>query len=213
MTILAVTRRQNIELTGHPPYSPDLAPNDFYLLPSVKNKLRGQTFSSHEEAVDALKMHVLEIPQSEWQKCYKIGFSVCKCIDHHGEYFEKQYSGHKQQPPALPMQWLVVFVRISSRIFLIMPNEIRLNTFFVKLFILLIHHETNYNTKESAPERRGRRAVGIQIVYAKRNTKCEHLFLLDCGPRRVHATLHGLLSPAADSVASYRVRADAVQLS
>ncbi|GBP77204.1 Mariner Mos1 transposase [Eumeta japonica] len=61
---------QKIELTGHPPYNADLAPNEFYLLPSVKNKLRGQRFSSQEEAVDASKIHVLEIPQSEWKKCY-----------------------------------------------------------------------------------------------------------------------------------------------
>ncbi|GBP23539.1 hypothetical protein EVAR_12821_1 [Eumeta japonica] len=48
-----------IESTGHPPYSPDLAPNDLYLLPGVKNKLRGQRLSSLEKAVDAFKMHVL----------------------------------------------------------------------------------------------------------------------------------------------------------
>ncbi|GBP41754.1 hypothetical protein EVAR_33745_1 [Eumeta japonica] len=35
---------QKIELAGHPPYSPNLGPNDFYLFPSVKNKLRGQRF-------------------------------------------------------------------------------------------------------------------------------------------------------------------------
>ncbi|GBO99586.1 hypothetical protein EVAR_40424_1 [Eumeta japonica] len=44
---------QKIELTAHPPYSPDLAPDDFYLFPSVKNKLRGQSISKNEEAVDA----------------------------------------------------------------------------------------------------------------------------------------------------------------
>ncbi|GBP48136.1 hypothetical protein EVAR_74641_1 [Eumeta japonica] len=55
------------ELTGHPPYSSDLTPNNFYLFPSVKNKLRGQRFSSHEEAVDVFEMHMLEIPQSEWK--------------------------------------------------------------------------------------------------------------------------------------------------
>ncbi|GBP42478.1 Mariner Mos1 transposase [Eumeta japonica] len=30
---------QKIELADHPPYSSDLAPKDFYLFPSVKNKL------------------------------------------------------------------------------------------------------------------------------------------------------------------------------
>ncbi|GBP81000.1 hypothetical protein EVAR_68811_1 [Eumeta japonica] len=65
---------QKIELTGHPSYSPDLAPKDFYLFPIAKNKLRGQRFSGREEAVDAFKMHVLEIPQAEWKKCNKNWF-------------------------------------------------------------------------------------------------------------------------------------------
>ncbi|GBP41752.1 Histone-lysine N-methyltransferase SETMAR [Eumeta japonica] len=82
---------QKINLTGHPPYSSDLAPNDFYLFPCVKNKLRGERFSSREEAVDAFKMHVLEIPQSEWKKCYKNWSQRMQmCINHHGEYFEKE---------------------------------------------------------------------------------------------------------------------------
>lgn len=82
---------QNIELMGHPPYSPDLAPNDFFLFPHIKNKLRGQRFSTPEEAVDAFKTHVLELPQSEWKKCFENWFKrMQKCIDLHGEYFEKQ---------------------------------------------------------------------------------------------------------------------------
>ena len=32
---------QNIDLISHSPYSPNLAPNDFFLLPYVKNKMRG----------------------------------------------------------------------------------------------------------------------------------------------------------------------------
>ena len=53
------------DLMSHPPYSPDLAPNDFFLCPYVKNKMRRQRFSTPEEAVDAFRMHVLEILQSE----------------------------------------------------------------------------------------------------------------------------------------------------
>lgn len=82
---------QNIDLMSHPPYSPDLSPNDFFLFPYVKNKLRGQRFSTPEEAVAAFRMHVLEIPQSEWKKCFDNWFKrMQKCIDLHGEYFEKQ---------------------------------------------------------------------------------------------------------------------------
>ena len=82
---------QSIVLMKHPPYSPDLAPNDFFLFPYVKNKLRGHRFSTPEEAVDAFRKHVLEIPHSEWQKCFDNWFKrMQKCIELHGEYFEKQ---------------------------------------------------------------------------------------------------------------------------
>ena len=82
---------QNIDLMTHPPYSPDLAPNYFFLFPYVKNKMKGQRFSTPEEAVDAFRMHILEIPQSEWQKCFDNWFKrMQKCLDLTGEYFEKQ---------------------------------------------------------------------------------------------------------------------------
>ena len=47
--------------------------------------MRGQRFSTAKEAVDAFRMHVLDIPQSEWQKCFKC---MQKCRDLNGEYFE-----------------------------------------------------------------------------------------------------------------------------
>ena len=43
---------QIIDLTSHPQYSPDL---ESY----VKNKMRGQRFSTPEEAVDAFRMYYL----------------------------------------------------------------------------------------------------------------------------------------------------------
>ena len=81
-----------MDLTSHPPYSPDLAPNDIFLFPYIKNKIRGQRFSTPEEAVDAFRMHVSEIPQSEWQKCFDNWFKrMQKCsVDLNGEYFENK---------------------------------------------------------------------------------------------------------------------------
>ena len=66
---------------SHTPYSPDLVPNDFYLFLYVKNKMRGQRFSTPEEAVAAFRMYVLEIPQSECQKCFDNWFkNACKSV-------------------------------------------------------------------------------------------------------------------------------------
>ncbi|CAH1958983.1 unnamed protein product [Acanthoscelides obtectus] len=46
---------ENVELLDHPPYSPDLSPNDLFTFPKIKNRLRGQRFQSPKEAVDAFK--------------------------------------------------------------------------------------------------------------------------------------------------------------
>ncbi|CAH1981761.1 unnamed protein product [Acanthoscelides obtectus] len=46
---------ENVELLDHPPYSPDISPNDFFTFLKIKTRLRGQRFQSPEEAVDAFK--------------------------------------------------------------------------------------------------------------------------------------------------------------
>ena len=76
---------------SHMAYSPDLAPNDFFLFSYVKNTKRGQRVSTPEEAADAFRFHVLEILQSEWQKCFDTWFKrMQKCLDLNAEYFDKQ---------------------------------------------------------------------------------------------------------------------------
>ena len=55
--------------------------------------MRGQRFLTSKELVGAFRMHVLEIPQSEWQKCFDNWFKrmqKCTRIDLNGEYFGKQ---------------------------------------------------------------------------------------------------------------------------
>jgi len=39
------------ELLPHPPYSPDLAPCDFFLFPNMKKWLGGKRFASNEEII------------------------------------------------------------------------------------------------------------------------------------------------------------------
>ncbi|CAH1987924.1 unnamed protein product [Acanthoscelides obtectus] len=82
---------ENMELLDHPPYSPDLSPSDFFTFPKIKNRLRGQRFQSPEEAVDAFKNAVLDLPANEWNKCFENWFERTQmCINLRGEYFEKQ---------------------------------------------------------------------------------------------------------------------------
>jgi transposase len=43
------------EILPHPPYSPDLAPSDFYLFPKMKKHLRGQRFHTSEDVQNEVK--------------------------------------------------------------------------------------------------------------------------------------------------------------
>ncbi|CAH2011084.1 unnamed protein product [Acanthoscelides obtectus] len=82
---------ENVELLDHPPYSPDLSPNGFFTVPEIKNRLCGQRFQSPEEAVDALKNAVSDLPANEWNKCFENWFERMQmCTSLRGEYLEKQ---------------------------------------------------------------------------------------------------------------------------
>jgi hypothetical protein len=41
-------------LAPHPPYSPDLAPSDFFLFGHIKECLKGMVFPSYDELLDAI---------------------------------------------------------------------------------------------------------------------------------------------------------------
>ena len=53
---IAFLSTKNIDLISHSPHSPDLARNDCFLFPYIKNKLRSQRFSTPEKAVYAFRV-------------------------------------------------------------------------------------------------------------------------------------------------------------
>ena len=42
------------EILPHPPYSPDMAPSDFYLFPKLKSHLRGTQYGNNEGVIEAV---------------------------------------------------------------------------------------------------------------------------------------------------------------
>ena len=54
----------------HPPYSPDLAPADFFLSPKLKNSLKGKTFQD----VEAIKKTVMSVLKNIPKEDFKISF-------------------------------------------------------------------------------------------------------------------------------------------
>jgi len=81
--------KNNIPVMGHPPYSPYLAPCDFFLFPKIKSALKGTRFKS----VDAVKTKATQllnsITQDDLQYCFqqwKIRMEWCR--DREGGYIE-----------------------------------------------------------------------------------------------------------------------------
>jgi histone-lysine N-methyltransferase SETMAR len=54
------------ELLEHPPYSPDLAPSDFYVFPNLKIFLAGQRFSSNQEAIAAVERYFVDFTKNHY---------------------------------------------------------------------------------------------------------------------------------------------------
>ena len=52
------------------PYSPDLAPCDFWLFPKLKRSLRGHRFDTIEEIQAESKKALKAIPEIEFNKCF-----------------------------------------------------------------------------------------------------------------------------------------------
>ena len=82
---------KGVQILPHLPYSPDLAPNDFFLFPEAKLKLRGYSFSSPEDAVIDFQEVIDTMPKESWSNCFERWFYRMKlCIQSKGEYFEKR---------------------------------------------------------------------------------------------------------------------------
>ena len=59
-----------------------------HIVLTFPNEIKNERSTFFYEAVDAFRMHVLEIPQSEWQKYFDNWYKCMqKRIDLNGEYF------------------------------------------------------------------------------------------------------------------------------
>jgi hypothetical protein len=73
----------------HPPYSPDLAPADFFLFSKMKMQLKGRHFhsvadiqSKSQKVMDSLTQNDFKAAFQQWQE------RCDRCIAQQGDYFE-----------------------------------------------------------------------------------------------------------------------------
>jgi len=56
------------ELVTHPPYSPDLAPSDYYLFPNLKRGFQRKRFTSNEEVIAETEAYFESLDVSYYRK-------------------------------------------------------------------------------------------------------------------------------------------------
>ncbi len=92
--VLEFLRKKGVEMIPHPPYSPDLASNDFFF-PTLKRSVKGWRFSSTNEIETAVQgglqrtskdgfEEVFEQWQKRWDKCVRLGGEYIKRVRSRG---------------------------------------------------------------------------------------------------------------------------------
>ncbi|GBN93837.1 hypothetical protein AVEN_38499-1 [Araneus ventricosus] len=83
--------RHSVTTLEHPPYSPDLAPADFYLFPRLKMKLKGHRFGDSDEVIENATKQLKELSKNGFLECFEQLYERWKkCVDAGGKYFEGQ---------------------------------------------------------------------------------------------------------------------------
>ena len=62
--------QNEIRRAPQPPYSPDIAPSDFYLFGYLKEKLKGYKFNSKEELLSEIISILEEIPEQKLKEVF-----------------------------------------------------------------------------------------------------------------------------------------------
>jgi len=86
-----------ITVLEHPAYSPDLAPNDFFLYPKIKEILKGRHFDGIDDIRCNTTAALKAIQQNQFQNCFE-GWTRRwhRCIASQGQYFEGDHGGIQQ---------------------------------------------------------------------------------------------------------------------
>uniref|UniRef100_A0A8C4PW97 Transposase n=1 Tax=Eptatretus burgeri TaxID=7764 RepID=A0A8C4PW97_EPTBU len=80
---------RNVPTLEHPPYSPDLAPCDFFLFPKLKGVIKGTRFPDVEAIKRAVTTEFRRIPEEAFQGCIEVWKKrTDKCVRLEGNYFE-----------------------------------------------------------------------------------------------------------------------------
>ena len=81
---------QGLQVFPHPPYSPDIAPCDFWLFPTLKERLAGREFYRVQDLAKAVFSELRSIPKEDYAAAAMEKWIAWlrTCIKRSGEYYE-----------------------------------------------------------------------------------------------------------------------------
>ena len=89
LSIREFLAKNNIAVLEQPPYSPDLAPCDFFLFPKPKKVMKETRFPDVQAIKRAVTKELQAIPKKSFQECMEAWQRrMEKCVRAHGDYFE-----------------------------------------------------------------------------------------------------------------------------
>jgi len=88
---------KQITVLQHPAYSLDLAPDDFFLFPKIKEILKGRHLDDNDDIRSNTRAALKATPQNQFQNCFE-GWTRRwhRCIASKGEYFEGNHGSIQQ---------------------------------------------------------------------------------------------------------------------
>jgi transposase len=82
-----------ITVARHPPYSPDLAPSDFYFFGFLKDRLKGSVCDESDELRGAIAAFLEDVERNSLERVFRHWMKKPQdCISGNGEYTSSSYS-------------------------------------------------------------------------------------------------------------------------
>ena len=92
LSICQFLAETNIATLENLPYSPDLAPCDFFVFPKIKLVLKGTHFSDIDSIKKGATTELKKIPENAFQECFESWKKqMHKCLGVEGDYFEGRW--------------------------------------------------------------------------------------------------------------------------
>ncbi|UYV80279.1 hypothetical protein LAZ67_18002278 [Cordylochernes scorpioides] len=79
--VTSILAKNGTEILPQPPYSSDIAPNDFFLFPKLKAVLKGRHFDTREDIIEKSLLALKSIPKEAYKNCFDNWEKRWRCTD------------------------------------------------------------------------------------------------------------------------------------